>query len=138
MDTKIKIFSTKTITWRIINIITLAVIAYIVLGNIGSTALWLFATQLTQTILYVIHEFAWHEYAMSHNHIKKRVILAKTISWRLIGYISYTIITYLFLMDIVKTLITIASVGIVYFILYYIHEYIWHNYTVRKLKRNKI
>ena len=60
--------------------------------------------------------------------------LAKTISWRIVGFLVTTGVLYLFNRDAKKSLIIMGSADCVKVFIYYAHERVWNKIKFGRIK----
>ncbi|MFH0913340.1 MAG: DUF2061 domain-containing protein [Candidatus Omnitrophota bacterium] len=63
-----------------------------------------------------------------------RRTLAKTFSWRIVGFLVTTGVLYLFNRDVKKSLIIMGSADFIKIFIYYIHERFWNKIKFGRIK----
>ena len=128
-DFLIKRHLAKTMTWRIVGSIDTMVIGWLISGNplvglsIGGTEV------ISKMILYFVHERLWLKIdRRNHRVLYKYRHIIKTISWRVIGTIDTTLLSWLITGDPIIGLQIGAVEMVTKMVLYYLHEKVWHKY----------
>lgn len=60
--------------------------------------------------------------------------LAKTISWRIVGFVVTTGVLYLFNRDAKQSLIIMGSADFIKIFIYYAHERVWNKIKFGRIK----
>ncbi|MFN3404578.1 MAG: DUF2061 domain-containing protein [Cytophagaceae bacterium] len=129
----------KGISWRIIGTIDTMVIAFFISGkaimavSIGGIEV------ITKICLFYAHERVWNFIKTKLNTgDRKRISLAKGVTWRMLGTIDTMIISY-FITGKIKTAVSIGLVEVVTKIaLYFVHERIWLKIPWGKIQESDI
>ncbi|MDX1902902.1 MAG: DUF2061 domain-containing protein [Thermonemataceae bacterium] len=120
----------KAISWRIVGTIDTLFISFIITQNVTIALKISFAEVISKIFLYVLHErlwlfSKWATHQESKTEFRKRS-LAKAVSWRLLGTLDTSIISYLFT-DKLKWAASIGGIEVLSkFILFYLHERLWN------------
>ena len=122
---------TKGIIYRIISIITLAIITYIYTGNLITVTLITAVSNIVFLIVYFIHERIWLKIEKPKGKIKRS--LAKMFTYITVcGIIIMSTITYLITGDIQITTGVTATYVLIKHILYIFNELVWDNIKWRR------
>lgn len=66
---------TKSITWRIIGIVILGVLAWLVTGNWGQTTVITLTFHVIRFVLYYFHERAWERIGWGRKRVKEDYVI---------------------------------------------------------------
>ena len=114
---------TKSIVWRLLGILVLAIITYIITRNWIQTGLITFINHGAFLIIYYLHERVWCRIISIQG--KKRKILKAVLYEIVLGHLVLGVITWVITKSLVSvTLVTIVCVENKLWI-YYVYDWIW-------------
>ena len=114
----------KSIWWRILGILILAIITYYFTGSLIATSLVTFIHHAVFLLIFYLHERIWLRIKNPQGELARS--LCKMFTYEtLCGNIILGIITYLITGDLkVMTVITLTYIGIKH-IMYIVNEFVW-------------
>lgn len=114
----------KSIWWRIIGILILAIITYVFTGSLITTSLVTIIHHSVFLLVFYLHERMWLKFSKPSGELVRS--LCKMFTYEtLCGNIILGVITYLIIGDWkAMTVITLTYIGIKH-IIYIINEFLW-------------
>lgn len=116
----------KAVTWRITGTVDTILISWLVTQNLESGFQIGVIELFTKLFLYFIHERIWYNFFLDHERNSRIRHIFKSLSWRFLGSIDTTIISWI-LTGNISFAFSIASIEVVSkIVLYYLHERVWY------------